>query len=35
MTRTAAIAGYTSAQFLELLFELDDDIPDLIKAGAD
>jgi hypothetical protein len=35
MTRPAGIAGYTSAQFLDPLFELDDDISDLIKAGAD
>ena len=33
-TGPASLGGYPGLQFLELLFELDDDTADLIKTGA-
>src|SRR5262245_31804034 len=33
-TARLALAGDTSLQFLDLLFELDDDTPDLVKASG-
>jgi hypothetical protein len=34
-TRLAFLAGYRGLQFLDLLFQLDDDTSDFIKTGAD
>jgi len=34
MTRPTSLGGYPSLQFSNLLFEFDDDAPDLVKSGT-